>query len=416
MEVYLVGGAVRDELLGRPVSERDWVVVGAAPADLERLGYRRVGADFPVFLHPQTNEEYALARRERKTAPGYHGFITEFSPDVSLEDDLKRRDLTINAMARRGDGSLVDPHGGRKDLESRQLRHVSAAFVEDPVRILRVARFAARYEALGFTIAPETRSLMQSMVASGEVQALVAERVWQEMARALMEPTPEVFFQVLRDCGALRVILPEVDRLFGVPQPEQWHPEIDTGLHVMMALRLAADAGASLTVRFAVLMHDLGKGLTPPHRLPQHPGHEDAGVPSIDAVCNRLRVPNDCRELARLASRFHTHVHRAAELRTATVLQTLELCDAFRRPARFAELLDVCTFDARGRRGLERRDYPQAAQFASALAAAQQAALSPLEMSGLDGALIGERLRRRRLDAIEALGLRRREPLSPEGK
>jgi tRNA nucleotidyltransferase (CCA-adding enzyme) len=406
MEVYLVGGAVRDELLGRPVKERDWVVVGAEPADLERQGYRRVGADFPVFLHPDTQEEFALARRERKTAPGYHGFVTEFSRDVSLTDDLVRRDLTINAMARDAAGTIIDPYGGRRDLAAKLLRHVSAAFVEDPVRVLRVARFAARYAGAGFSIAPETLQLMQRMVANGEVSALVPERVWQEMSRALGEDRPDVFFDSLRACGALQVIAPELDRLWGVPQPAQWHPEIDTGVHVMMALRLAAAAGAPLTVRFAVLMHDLGKGLTPPHRLPQHPGHETAGIASIDAVCDRLRVPNDCRELARLTSRFHTHVHTVTQLRPSTVLQTLEQCDALRRPARFAELLAACEFDARGRKGLEQRDYSQATLFAGALSAAQQASLTPEEMAGLDGALIGERLRRRRLSAIEALGLR----------
>jgi tRNA nucleotidyltransferase (CCA-adding enzyme) len=406
MEVYLVGGAVRDQLLGRSVKERDWVVVGARPEDLEQQGYRRVGADFPVFLHPETQEEYALARRERKTAPGYLGFVTEFSSDVSLADDLRRRDLTINAMAQDSAGRIVDPYGGRRDLDARLLRHVSDAFVEDPVRILRVARFAARFAAAGFTVAAETQELMRAMVASGEVSALVAERVWQEMARALAEDRPEVFFETLRACGALQVILPELDRLWGIPQPARWHPEIDTGVHVMMALRLAAGAGASLPVRFAVLMHDLGKGLTPPQRLPQHPGHENSGVASIDAVCDRLRVPNECRDLARLVCRFHTHVHTVTQLRPATVLQALEQCDALRRPARFAELLAACEFDARGRKGLEGNDYPQAALFASALAAAQQAVLKPEEMAGLDGALIGEQLRRRRLDAIAALGLR----------
>ncbi len=406
MEVYLVGGAVRDQLLGRAVKERDWVVVGARPEDLERQGYRRVGADFPVFLHPGTQEEYALARRERKTAPGYHGFVTEFSSDVSLADDLRRRDLTINAMAQDSAGGIVDPYGGQRDLDARLLRHVSDAFVEDPVRILRVARFAARFAAAGFSVAAETLELMRAMVTSGEVSALVAERVWQEMARALAEERPEVFFATLRACGALKVILPELDRLWGIPQPERWHPEVDTGVHVMMALRLAADAGASLPVRFAVLMHDLGKGLTPPHRLPQHPGHENSGVASIDAVCDRLRVPNECRDLARLVCRFHTHVHTFTQLRPATVLQTLEQCDALRRPTRFAELLAACEFDARGRKGLEGNDYPQAALFARALAAAQEASLKPEEMAGLDGALIGEQLRRRRLDAIAALGLR----------
>jgi tRNA nucleotidyltransferase (CCA-adding enzyme) len=404
MEVYLVGGAVRDALLERPVKERDWVVVGGNADDLERAGYRRVGADFPVFLHPESQEEYALARRERKTAPGYRGFVTEFSPDVTLEDDLKRRDLTINAMARANDGRLVDPYGGERDLAARVLRHVSPAFVEDPVRILRVARFAARYAPLGFVVAPETFELMQRMVTEGEVAALVPERVRQEMVRALAEPRPDVFVETLRSCGALAVLLPELERLYGVPQPERWHPEIDTGVHVMMALRLAADAKASTNVRFAVLMHDLGKGLTPRERWPSHPGHEAAGLPLLDRVCERLRVPNEYRDLARLAMRFHTHVHTASQLRPATMYEVLEQSDALRRPERFAELLAACEFDARGRLGLEQRDYPQRAMFERALATAQQVTLSAEAMQKLAGPQIGEQLRRRRIEAIAGLG------------
>ena len=313
MQVYLVGGAVRDALLGRQVVERDWVVVGATPAELEARGFLPVGRDFPVFLHPQTREEHALARLERKVGPGYRGFVTDFSPQVSLEDDLRRRDLTINAIARADDGTLIDPHGGRGDLEARLLRHVSEAFVEDPVRILRVARFAARFAPLGFSVAPETMTLMRTMVASGEADALVAERVWKETERALGELRPDVFLQVLRDCGALRVVLPEVDALFGVPQVEKWHPEVDTGVHVLMALRLAAERGAALPVRFAVLVHDLGKALTPPAMLPKHHGHENAGLAPLERLAARLRVPNDCRELAVLATRCLLYTSDAAD-------------------------------------------------------------------------------------------------------
>ena len=355
MKVYLVGGAVRDALLGKAVKERDWVVVGATPAELEALGYAPVGREFPVFLHPQTHEEYALARLERKVAPGYRGFVADFAPTVSLEDDLLRRDLTVNSIAQDADGTLIDPHGGRRDLDARLLRHVSPAFAEDPVRILRVARFLARFAPLGFTVAPETMDLMRGMVASGEVDALVPERVWKEMEKALAEPRPDAFITVLRDCGALARLLPEVDALFGVPQPERWHPEIDTGVHVLMALRIAAERGASAAVAFAVLVHDLGKALTPPQELPQHKGHETAGLPRVRALAERLRVPTEFRDLALLVSRFHTHVHRALELRATTVLELLESADAFRRPERFAAFLEACECDARGRTGLEQR-------------------------------------------------------------
>ena len=402
MKVYLVGGAVRDALLGRTVHERDWVVVGATPAELEAAGYTSVGRDFPVFLHPQTHEEYALARRERKVGPGYHGFVTQFDPGVKLEDDLRRRDLTVNAMAQDASGALIDPWGGRADLDARLLRHVSDAFAEDPVRILRVARFAARYAPLGFRVADETRTLMRGMVASGEARTLVAERVWKELEKALNEPRPDVCIEVLRDCGALAVILPEVDALFGVPQPERWHPEIDTGVHVLMVLRIAADAGASLAVRFAALMHDLGKALTPRSKWPSHPAHETLGLPAIEALCTRLRVPNELRELALLTSRFHTHVHRAAELRATTVLELLEKADAFRRPERFEEFLQACEFDARGRLGLETRPYPQRTRIAEARAAAAAVVLSETDREGRSGPQIGELLHRRRLDAVKA--------------
>ena len=403
MQVYLVGGAVRDRLLGRAVSERDWVVVGATPGELERAGFIPVGRDFPVFLHPKSKEEHALARLERKVAPGYRGFTTEFSADVKLEDDLRRRDLTINAMAQDGAGNIIDPYGGQRDLEARLLRHVSEAFAEDPVRILRVARFAARYAPLGFRIADETLALMRQMVADGEAGALVAERVWTETEKALCEPCPDVFISVLRDCGALKVVYPEIDALFGVPQPEKWHPEIDTGVHQLMALREAVKLGGGVTVRFAVLMHDLGKGVTPSHRLPSHPGHENAGVALIEQLATRLRVPNHLRELAVMTARYHTHVHRASELRADTILKTLEGCDALRRPERFADFLLACESDARGRKGLEARDYPQREFFAAARAAVAGVVLTAEERAGLSGEQIGQELRKRRIAAIEAL-------------
>ena len=402
MRVYLVGGAVRDRLLGLPVGERDWVVVGATPEELVRRGYQSVGREFPVFLHPQTHEEYALARLERKVAPGYRGFTTQSSPAVTLEEDLRRRDLTINAMAESEAGEVIDPYGGQADLAARRLRHVSEAFVEDPVRILRVARFAARFAALGFTVADDTLQLMQRMTLAGEVSALVPERVWQETERALGEARPEVFFETLRACGALAVIFPELDALFGVPQPPRWHPEVDTGVHVMLALRYAADAGAPAAVRFAVLAHDLGKARTPRAHWPSHHGHEELGVPLIEALCERLKVPNGHRELAVLAGRYHTRVHRAGELKAATLLTLLENCDAFRRPERFVELLLACEADARGRTGLESAPYPQVAYLQQVRAAAAAVALTEEERRGLKGAEIGAELRRRRLEAIAA--------------
>ena len=403
MQVYLVGGAVRDRLLGRAVSERDWVVVGATPAELERAGFIPVGRDFPVFLHPKSKEEHALARLERKVGPGYRGFTTEFSPSVTLEDDLRRRDLTINAMAEDGAGNIVDPYGGQRDLAARVLRHVSEAFVEDPVRILRVARFAARYAPLGFSVAGETLALMRKMVADGEADALVAERVWAETERALGEDRPDVFIQVLRDCGALRVVYPEIDALFGVPQPEKWHPEIDTGVHQLLALREAVKLGGGVPARFAVLMHDLGKALTPADKLPSHPGHEDAGVARVEALCDRLRVPNHLRELAIMAARYHTHVHRAFELRADTLLKTLEGCDALRRPERFRDFLLACEADARGRTGLEERLYPQRDFCVRARDAAADVILAPAERAGMSGEQIGQELRRRRVAALEEL-------------
>ncbi len=400
MKVYLVGGAVRDELLGRPVGERDWVVVGATPQAMLDAGYRQVGKDFPVFLHPQTGEEYALARTERKVARGYHGFELRFSPDVTLEEDLRRRDLTVNAMARDADGTLVDPCGGKSDLEARMLRHVSDAFNEDPVRILRVARFLARFQPFGFSIAAETMARMRAMVVAGEADALVAERVWQETERALAEPAPEAWMRTLHDCGALARILPELDALYGVPQPEKWHPEIDTGLHMELVLQAAADLTPEPRIRFAALMHDLGKGRTPRSSWPKHIGHEQRSVALVREVAARLRVPTDYRELAELAARWHGIAHRAAELRPRTVLELLEACDAFRRPERFRELLLAFEADHRGRGGFRQRPYPQAELLQSAQEKAAAATLSAADREGLSGEKIGALLRRRRLAAL----------------
>ena len=372
MQIYLVGGAVRDEQLGIPHSERDWCVVGATPAELLDDGYRKVGKDFPVFLHPETNEEYALARTERKTAPGYHGFAFDFSPDVSIEDDLLRRDLTMNAIARDADGTLIDPHGGRDDINDRVLRHVSDAFSEDPVRILRVAKFAARFRHLDFQIADETMTLMQHMVTNGEVDALVPDRVWKETEEALCGSDIRVYFEVLRECGALKVLFPEVNSLFGVPQPEKWHPEIDTGVHTLMVLDQAESLSKDLAVRFAALTHDLGKGTTPKDKLPSHRGHEIRGCKLIRKMSERLPVPKAARDLAQIVAEYHTHCHRALELRDKTIVKLLEKTDAFRRPERFEHFLLTCESDARGRKGLENRKYPQADFLRGALAAASR--------------------------------------------
>ncbi len=370
MQVYLVGGAVRDEQLGVPHKERDWCVVGATPDEMIAMGYRQVGKDFPVFLHPESGEEYALARTERKTAPGYHGFAFDCSPQVSIEDDLLRRDLTINAIARDSEGNFVDPYNGRRDIELRLLRHVSDAFAEDPVRILRVAKFAARFRHLGFSIAPETLELMRTMVANGEVAALVPDRVWKETEVALRGASVRTYVEVLRDCGALEVLLPEVDALFGVPQPEKWHPEIDTGVHVLMVLDQAEMMSTDLEVRYAALTHDLGKGNTPRNQLPSHPGHEIRGCKLIRDISERLPVPKASRDLALLVAEFHTHCHRALELNAGTILKVLEKTDAFRRPDRFEQFLIACEADARGRAGLENRRYPQADFLRGAFAAA----------------------------------------------
>jgi tRNA nucleotidyltransferase (CCA-adding enzyme) len=360
---------VRDRLLGRPVADQDYVVVGSSPEQMEQLGYRPVGKDFPVFLHPQTHEEYALARTERKTARGYKGFEIHASPEVTLEQDLARRDLTINAIARDINGNVIDPHRGVADLKAGILRHVSAAFVEDPVRVLRVARFTARF---GFTIAPETLELMREMVRNGEVDHLVPERVWQELSRGLMEDKPSRMLLALRECGALQRILPEIDALFGVPQPAQHHPEVDTGLHILLVIDYAASRHYPLTVRFAALTHDLGKALTPAQHLPKHHGHEHRSIELVERLCERLRVPGECRDLAVLAARYHGDVHRAQELRPAMVLKLLSAADVYRRPERFEELLAVCSCDFHGRSGLESRAYPQADLLRAAAAAARK--------------------------------------------
>ena len=373
MRSYVVGGAVRDELLGRPVTDRDHVVVGATPDSMLALGFRPVGKDFPVFLHPETHEEYALARTERKTAPGYHGFVFHTSPDVTLEDDLVRRDLTINAMARADDGSIVDPYNGRADLENRIFRHVSGAFAEDPVRILRVARFAARFP--DFRVHDSTNALMRGMVEAGEVDALVPERVWQELSRGLMEARPSRMFEVLRDCGALARILPELDVLWGVPQPPLHHPEVDTGVHIMLVIDYAAAHGLPLEVRFAALVHDLGKGVSPSETWPAHHGHEFEGMKLVTAVCKRLKVPNECRDLALMTAREHGNVSRALQLRANTIVTLFERCDAFRKPERFAQMLLASECDARGRGHEEHpmrfEDYPQRPYLLRALAAAR---------------------------------------------
>ncbi|UST89783.1 multifunctional CCA addition/repair protein [Pseudomonas siliginis] len=402
MQVYKVGGAVRDRLLGLPVTDIDRVVVGATTEEMLARGYRPVGADFPVFLHPKTGEEYALARTERKSGRGYGGFTFYASPEVTLEEDLIRRDLTINAMAEDDQLNLTDPYHGQRDLEARILRHVSPAFAEDPLRVLRVARFAARYAGLGFTVADETMDLMRQLSESGELQALTAERSWKEISRALMEDHPQVFIQVLRDCGALKELLPEVDALFGVPQPETHHPEIDTGLHTLSVLEQSALHKQPLTVRWACLLHDLGKGLTPEDEWPRHIAHEHTGLKLIKAVNERFKVPKDCQELALLVGQYHTHGHRALELKASTLLELLQSFDIYRRPQRFEEFIAACEMDARGRKGLEQRSYPQADYLRGAAKAARAVAVQPLLEKGFKGPELGEALKRERLKALKA--------------
>ncbi|MDD2721445.1 MAG: multifunctional CCA addition/repair protein [Gallionella sp.] len=406
--IYCVGGAVRDRLLGLPVKDHDWVVVGSTPEEMVAEGYQPVGRDFPVFLHPDTHEEYALARTERKTARGYKGFAVYATPDVTLEQDLLRRDFTVNAIAEDGDGRLIDPHNGMADLKAGVLRHVSDAFGEDPVRILRAARFAARF---GFAIAPETLTLMREMVANGEVDALVPERVWQELARGLMEAQPSRFFETLRSCGALARIMPEVDALFGVPQPEKYHPEIDCGIHTLMVVDDAARHGHPLEVRFAALAHDLGKGNTPKDRLPRHIGHEVRGVGLAQSLAARLRATGECRDLALLAARYHSDIHHAMELRADTIVRLFQSADAWRRPERFVQLVQVCACDARGRLGHQQDDYPQAAYLLELLAVARAVDAGAIARECADKGTIPAAVQQARISAIKGLMRIRREEL-----
>lgn len=406
MQIYMVGGAVRDKLLGRPVNDRDWVVVGATPEQMLALGYLPVGRDFPVFLHPETREEYALARTERKSGRGYRGFVVHSAPDVTLEEDLSRRDLTINAIAENIDGKsaerIFDPYSGAQDIEARVLRHVTDAFREDPVRILRVARFAARFT--DFSVAPETMQLMREMVEHGEVDHLVPERVWQELARGLMEDKPSRMFEVLRECGALQVLLPEVARLWGVPQRADYHPEVDTGVHLMMVLDMAARLSAPLTVRFACLAHDLGKGTTPADVLPRHIDHETRSAELLKDVAERLRVPVDCRETADVVAREHGHIHRSTDLSAAALVRLLERCDAIRKPARFAEVLLACECDARGRLGFEESAYPQRPRLLAVLGAVQSVVTREIAAQaaakGQSGPQVGALIHQARVEAV----------------
>ena len=400
MKIYLVGGAVRDSLLELPVVDRDWVVVGATPEQLLAQGYQQVGKDFPVFLNPQTHEEYALARTERKSGHGYTGFICHAAPDVTLEEDLLRRDLTINAIAQTTDGELVDPYHGVDDLKARVLRHVSAAFGEDPLRVLRVARFAARFAHLGFTIAPETAALMRQMADSGELASLTAERVWKETEKALQSRSPQVYFQVLRDCHALGVLFPEIDALFGVPAPEKWHPEIDTGIHTLMTLALAARLSPEIDVRFAALCHDLGKGLTPKEYWPHHHGHGPAGVRLVEAMCQRLRVPNPLRDLAKLVAEYHDLIHTVNKLRPETLLKLFDAIDVWRKPQRLEQIILTSEADARGRTGFEEQPYPQGDYLREAYRVANDVSVKEVVVSGLQGPAIREEVQRRRRQAL----------------
>jgi len=402
MKTYLVGGAVRDQLLGLPVTERDWVVVGATPEKLYSQGYQAVGRDFPVFLHPQTHEEYALARTERKSAPGYYGFTCDYNKHVTLVDDLARRDLTINAMAMDPNGNLIDPYHGSADLQAKKLRHVSQAFVEDPVRVLRVARFAARYYYLGFTIAEETRALMYSMMRQGELAHLVPERIWQEWMRSLQEKNPEIFIYTLRDCGALQVIFPELDALFGVPNPPQYHPEVDSGVHSLLSLAAAVRLSDDSRVRFAALLHDLGKAKTPITEWPAHHGHEKSGVQIIVSLCKRLRIPADYRKLAVLSVTMHLNIHRVLSLRASTMVSILEETDALRRPERFLQLLLVCEADACGTMS-KQVDYPQADMWRAILRVCQNVSVSELIARGVTGKDIQRELHQLRVDAVKRL-------------
>lgn len=400
MKTYLVGGAVRDQLLNIPIKDRDYMVVGATPEEMLAKGYKQVGKDFPVFLHPKTQQEYALARTERKTGLGYGGFSVYAAPDVTLEEDLLRRDLTINAIAQDEQGQLYDPYDGQADIDKRLLRHVSQAFVEDPLRVLRVARFAARFHSLGFSVAPETLALMQEIAKSGELEALTAERIFQELDKALSTEAPQVFFEVLREAGALGILFPELEALFGIPQPEKWHPEIDTGIHTLMVLEQAAHLSQDKRVRFAALVHDLGKALSPKDQLPKHHGHGQKGLPLIRALCERIRVPNDYRELALLVSDQHQNVHKAFELRPETLVKLFDKADLWRKPERLEQLLLACEADIKGRTGLEQMPYPQADYIRHCFTLAQGVEIKPIIEAGFKGAEIKAELQKRRVTLI----------------
>ncbi|WP_431891108.1 multifunctional CCA addition/repair protein [Pectobacterium colocasium] len=400
MKIYLVGGAVRDSLLGLPVTEKDWVVVGATPENLLTQGYQQVGKDFPVFLHPVSRDEYALARTERKSGKGYTGFVCHAAPDVTLEQDLLRRDLTINAIARTERGDLIDPYHGRRDLENRVLRHVSDAFSEDPLRVLRVARFAARFAHLGFQIAEETMALMQKMAHEGELAYLTPERVWKETEKALGTSSPDVYFQVLRDCGALAVLFPEIDNLYGVPAPAKWHPEIDTGIHTMMTVAMAARLSPEIDVRFATLCHDLGKGLTPPELWPRHHGHGPAGVKLVEALCQRLRVPNPIRDLAKLVAEYHDLIHTVQVLQPKTLLKLFDAIDVWRKPQRLEQLALTSEADARGRAGFEETPYPQGDYLREAFRVASLVSSADVVADGFKGIDVRNELTRRRTQAL----------------
>ena len=407
MKSYLVGGAVRDTLLGLPVKDRDWVVTGSTPQQMLDAGYQQVGRDFPVFLHPQTREEYALARTERKSGSGYTGFTCYAAPDVTLEDDLERRDLTINAIAQAEDGSHIDPYGGRDDLRNRLLRHVSPAFSEDPLRVLRVARFAARYAHLSFRIADETLTLMRDMTAAGELEHLTPERVWKETENALRSHNPQVYFQVLRDCGALKVLFPEIDALYGVPAPAKWHPEIDTGIHTLMTLSMAAMLSPEVDIRFATLCHDLGKGLTPKALWPRHHGHGPAGVRLVERVCQRLRVPNEIRDLAKLVAEFHDLIHTFPILQAKTIVKLFDNIDAWRKPQRVEQIALTSEADVRGRTGFENCDYPQGRLLRESWEVAKAVSTQDVVAAGFQGAAIREELTKRRIRAVEQWKMQR---------
>ncbi|WP_444995469.1 multifunctional CCA addition/repair protein [Aliikangiella sp. IMCC44359] len=403
MQIFLVGGAVRDQLLERTVTEKDWVVVGATPKDLLKQGFKQVGKDFPVFLHPESGDEYALARTERKSGKGYYGFIIHADENVTLEQDLLRRDLTINAIAMDENGTLTDPYNGQADIKAKKLRHISPAFREDPLRVLRVARFAARYSHLGFTIADETLEFMREIANSGELAELSAERVWKETYRALGEKSPQVYFEVLRSCNSLEQWFPELAALWGVPNPPKWHPEVDTGVHTMMVLEQAAQLSDDPVTRFAALCHDLGKGITPAEDLPGHPGHEKSGVPLVRSLCRRLKTPTEYEQLAKIACEFHLHLHRFEELKAKTVVKLLEKSDAFRKPARFAQFLQVCEADYRGRAGFEKRDYPQAALMKQALDACNSIKPQTLIARGFTGKKLGDAIHSERVKKVKLI-------------